>query len=324
VFLAVFSLNLVAEPEAMFTVRVTDQTGAVVTNAQVHAGFVESIKPGWGWGGGKEKKWQGVTDTNGLCVVKETCQGEAGVAAGKDGYYWSSGYKLRFTNYVGTLTQKWEPWNPTVEVVLKHIGKPIPLYAKWIRDAAIPAEGQQVGFDLMKGAWVAPHGKGETADLLFCLDRGPQSIITNRYGHVRLFDSVLTVSFPNNGDGIQSVPIPPRAGQSNLRLPAVCPESGYITNVVKRISQEENQPEYSNVREDQNYFFRVRTQKDDKGNIVSALYGKIYGDFDQAFHGGKLGFRYYLNPTSNDRNVEFDPTKNLFKNLSSLEQVRAP
>jgi len=31
-----------------------------------------------------------------------------------------------------------------------------------------------------------------------------------------------------------------------------------------------------------------------------------------------------MNPTPNDRNVEFDPKKNLFTNLSSLEQVREP
>lgn len=40
------------------------------------------------------------------------------------------------------------------------------------------------------------------------------------------------------------------------------------------------------------------------GNIISAQYGKIYGDF--------LAFTYYLNPSPNDRNVEFDPDQNLF------------
>jgi hypothetical protein len=52
------------------------------------------------------------------------------------------------------------------------------------------------------------------------------------------------------------------------------------------------------------------------GTVKSALYGKIYGDFMQ--------FRYYLNPTPNDRNIEFDPKQNLLKNLSQLEQVSAP
>lgn len=35
-------------------------------------------------------------------------------------------------------------------------------------------------------------------------------------------------------------------------------------------------------------------------------------------------FTYYLNPTPNDRNIEFDPKRNLFTNLSSSEEVRDP
>jgi len=34
--------------------------------------------------------------------------------------------------------------------------------------------------------------------------------------------------------------------------------------------------------------------------------------------------RYYLNPTPNSRNVEFDPKQNLLKSLDPLEQVDAP
>jgi hypothetical protein len=62
--------------------------------------------------------------------------------------------------------------------------------------------------------------------------------------------------------------------------------------------------------------FRVRTELDQDGNVKSTLYGKIYGDF--------MHFRYYLNPTPNDRNIEFDPKQNLIHNLQSFEQVRQP
>ncbi len=314
----VFSLNSRAEPKAMFTVRVIDETGSLVTNAEVHAGFVESIKPGWGWGGGREKKWQGVTGTNGLCIVQETCQGEAGVAVGKDGYYWSSGYKLLFTNYVGTLKQRWEPWNPTVEVLLKRIGKPIPMYAKWIRDARMPADGQPIGFDLMKGDWVVPNGRGATPDFIMTLHRQVGGKTASGY---QIHDTTLTITFSNDGDGIQSILVPPSRG-SALRLPREAPETGYMANLVKNAFEH---PERSSTgtSEDQNYFFRVRTKKDDNGNIVNALYGKIHGDFSR-FDYGSLTFTYYLNPTPNDRNVEFDPTRNLFTNLSALEEVRAP
>lgn len=48
--------------------------------------------------------------------------------------------------------------------------------------------------------------------------------------------------------------------------------------------------------------------------IRSAIYGKMYGDFKIV---GKknvikgVSFLYYLNPTPNDRNLEWDMTNNL-------------
>jgi hypothetical protein len=38
----------------------------------------------------------------------------------------------------------------------------------------------------------------------------------------------------------------------------------------------------------------------------------------------RLNFTYYINPEPNSRNMEFNTKSNLFKNLSSLEQVSAP
>ena len=64
--------------------------------------------------------------------------------------------------------------------------------------------------------------------------------------------------------------------------------------------------------------FRVRTVLDDKGNIISARYGKIYGPIEygdsDSNQGGRVSFTYYLNPMDNDRNLEFDPSRNLLAN----------
>jgi hypothetical protein len=43
------------------------------------------------------------------------------------------------------------------------------------------------------------------------------------------------------------------------------------------------------------------------------------GDF-----GAKLGMKYYLNPTPNDRNLEFDSKQNLLKNLPWQGEVQEP
>ena len=65
------------------------------------------------------------------------------------------------------------------------------------------------------------------------------------------------------------------------------------------------------------YYFRMRTQTNEMGQVTNALYGKVYGQINGSF-------TYYLNATPNDPNVEFEANLNLFKNLGEFEQVYAP
>jgi len=110
------------------------------------------------------------------------------------------------------------------------------------------------------------------------------------------------MSFPKPGDGIQEFTVPAVEKGSGLRSAHEAPVDGYQPEVV--------QTEMTNPN--RNFYFRVRTKLDENGNVVSARYGKIYGDLAQ--------FTYYFNPTLNDRNVEFDPKQNLLGG----EQVRQP
>jgi len=233
--------------------------------------------------------------------------------------YYNAGGKYRFTNVVAG---KWQPWNPTVEVVVKPIINPIPMYAKTVYASSgyymtIPATNTPVGFDLEAGDWVAPYGKGSVSDFIFTMQiKTPYGSMTQPY------DVIWTLSFSNKGDGVQSVLVPKNVG-SAFRLPRLAPETGYQPTLVQEISYDGKQWKKGAVGEDQNYFFRVRTVQDDQGNIKSALYGKIAGPIECA-QIGRILFTYYLNPTPNDQNMEFDPSKNLFKNLSDLQQVNAP
>jgi hypothetical protein len=56
-------------------------------------------------------------------------------------------------------------------------------------------------------------------------------------------------------------------------------------------------------------------------------YVKIHNDFRYGIDGKIIKFLmmdYYYNPTPNDRNLEFDMTKNLFQNLKDDEKPLAP
>ena len=78
------------------------------------------------------------------------------------------------------------------------------------------------------------------------------------------------------------------------------------------------------------YLVRSRVVEDDGGEVISCHYSKLRNSIKVSRGAGLqaslpvIEFTYYFNPTPNDRNLEFDPEKNLFKNLPRNEQVREP
>jgi hypothetical protein len=184
----------------------------------------------------------------------------------------------------------------------------------------IPEANIPIGFDVISSDWVTPYGKGTSSDFIFLLQRSFTSA-------EKPFTATLTVTFANDGDGIRSVLVSPFAG-SELRLPRYAPDTGYERRIVLRTERlATDKPIKNESRDDQNYFFRVRSVLDERKQIKSALYGKIYGDIGFDVINGNpayLFFTYYLNPAPNDRNMEFDPKRNLFPNLNDLEKPSAP
>jgi hypothetical protein len=221
-----------------------------------------------------------------------------------------------FTNVVG---DRWEPWSPTIEIVLRKIVNPVPMYAKRV-DLVLPAFDVPLGYDLAKGAWVAPHGEGLANDFII--------EVTRRVTRRDAYEASLVVSVSRPGDGFRNAATLSPGG-SVLRLAAEAPPDGYQTNVVVKWGRNPAVGgTYGEIGDDYqpNYFFRVRTTIDDKGGVAHALYGKVHGSFrvsgilrDEA----KVSFTYYLNPDGT-RNLEFDPTRNLFTNLGEFEEVRDP
>ena len=304
-------------PEAKITVHVVDDQGHSLIKFPVGMGVISGWKPGEGFGTDLTESWTNITDANGMTTATHKCYNpKIGVwVQGINGYYSS-----RITyNYTNAIAGKLQPWNPTVEFVVKPILNPIPMYARNLgvmgSNFKLPAKNTPIGFDLEAADFVAPYGKGTSSDFIFTL-----SDIASTNATQKPTESALTITFPNKGDGIQPV-ISSEINQGSVfSLPRYAPEGGYQATLVQKYSQVWV---HGRLQENQNYFYRVRTVLDGSGNVKSALYGKIAGPI-QFRSNGRLQFTYYLNPNNNDRNMEFDPTKNLFQNLSDLQQVQAP
>jgi hypothetical protein len=309
-------------PVAHVVVAVRDEDGSAVTNVEVGVGtFVRRI-PGPEAGFAETAQVEARTDTNGFASLTiPSRRGDLYLRMRPtEGFYYDRGTELRMTNAVGG---RWEPWGQTNVLVVRRIFNPIPMYARAFSDGALPVpeNGNPVGFDLMEADWVAPHGHGRVADFIF-------TVSWRFTGHdsfgAPTWEASIELSFSNEGDGILEVPIPifaPPRG-SVFRMPREAPLHGYRPVMSWEGSRME---EYSpRIPEDMNYFFRVRTKVTD-GKPATALYGKIHGPLQISIRPTKTTVKlaYYLNPIPNDRNMEFDPKRNLLK-LESYQRINDP
>jgi hypothetical protein len=307
---------------AHITFKVTDDAGVPVPAGIVHASTFSYWERGEGFGRDVHDQYQVQISKAGAAVISgSSLRGSFDYVIYPEGkYYAGSGGFYQFKEVVNG---RWEPWNPQLEIVVPRILNPMSLYARKLGfgpDLELPSKGP-VGFDLMESDWVAPHGKGKRADLFFT----HKSIIPAA-DIDGAFESVFTVSFSNPGDGIQSRLAKPK--RRLLELPRQAPGEGYEVNLTKRVARAGKGASIeTSTREDQNYFFRVRTVLDPSGKVISAHYGKIHGDvqfFVTPSSNGMARFTYYLSPTPLDRNLEFDPKRNLLPDTLSGTNVTEP
>lgn len=288
---------------ARYAVKVVDEDGKPLVGVNVIGGFCT-----------EESRLSGTTDSNGVFVLecKRAMSGEAGFSACHE----MAGYYETHSGYVFTKIEngRWEPWDPVVTTVVRRVMNPIPMYAKRV-ETTIPALGEPLGFDLVQGDWVAPYGKGRVTDFAFQIKK--------RYVAFTDFDASFNLYVTNALDGFQQTSLK-LFGFSRFRLLRNSPPDGYDMRALHLADSSTN---YFKPDKDQSFYFRVRTVTNETGQITSALFGKVRGyiGFDVTrVKTGQMHFTYYLNPTPNDRNLEFDPTRNLFKDLKSTEQVREP
>lgn len=296
------------------TFRVVSEDAIPIPNADMNVG-VDSLLHADGY-----NNYKGRTNAEGLFTVESRGQGCTDVLVEKDGYYPSR----PDVNWDGDLNPGGEimhknggfrPWNPTINVVLRKVGKPIPMIVRlawggcrtWIRPETEQI-GKELGWDLVESDWVAPVGNGKTTDLILKFEASRTDEL-NHTASVRIK--------PGNPDDGFVVLNELKAPESLLKFPRTAPVDGYGVKDLN-FTWEFEKGILSRLPRDmpKGYLFRLRTKKDENGKITSALYGKITKPFN--FEGSSKGsgslqvnFDYYLNPTPNDRNLEYDQKNNL-------------
>lgn len=223
-----------------------------------------------------------------------------------------------------------------VEVTLPRVINPVQLYVLRIDDdqgIVFPIQNQWIGFDLEVADWVAPHGKGKTADFLLrfknefkgwkdWLARDIETLMAETKELAKFrneewtmekfkiksgkWDGLVEMSFPGEGDGIMEAKS--FIGYSPMKLPHLAPEDGYLSAWKRMVNN------YDGIilPKDTGFFLRTRVKRDQQGKIITANYSKFIGRMNTRASTGQIEFLYYFNPVPNDRNLEFDPKRNLF------------
>jgi hypothetical protein len=295
--------------EARITIRVMDEEGKPVARADTGFGF---NKPKYA-GGLEYIDKSGIADTNGCFTATGRTTAHITFASLKDGYYRSAG-DFTFKNEVGG---RWQPWDVVVTQVLRRVVDPIAMYAKHV-EVDLPSADQPVGYDLLVGDWIAPYGKGTHGDLVF-------KVTTRRVNSFTDFDGSLLLTFSNGKDGLRRKE-GGSFGGSRFPWSYKAPEEDYDNSRQISVGFLPGKGYYE-TNDNTACYLRVRAETNEQGAIVSSYYGKIPGPIKVDVRDTRtawLKFTYYLNPTPNDRNMEFDPKRNLFKNLKSTEEVTAP
>lgn len=266
-----------------------------------------------------------ITDADGRCRLSgKSNNGEVGcwVASNQQGFYGTrGGEKLKFTRQ--DLFGTWQPDNLVVTIRLQRVENPIPLLVKQflvdgsdsVKTDLFAKGGGILRLDLLKGEWLPPIGNGKHPDVVFTrFPREHLGIGTNFNGRTATaYRDSMEVRFTGVGNGLVQVTSPETAGLMIRNAP----QSGYRQSYLcwKGRTNDLKYAEHFNKK--RNFAFRIRTRLDTDGRVLSAYYGKIYGDIDfKKLFGNSVAiaapsFQYYLNPTPNDHNLEWDMKNNL-------------
>lgn len=301
------------------TLEVVNSQGKPVPGAKCRVAFVRSDADG------DHDLVEGETDDEGHFCAQGRAYQEAVITVTNEGYYGTlASYEFTRPPSMGMeveqrvnlphhcleiyppqnrgelIAGKWGPWNPIVRLTLKEKRKRIALCLThkriWRSEPGRPA-----GFDLEKGAWVAPYGDGEHADIVL----GWQISETNGDQQER---KSFVFYVPGASNGLVRMK---RDAWSGLSSEYEAPEEGYVPDLGARTGEGARQDLI--WPEDEYLFVRCRVELDSKGRIVHANYAKLYGmrcapDGDLLYlNTGPIWF----NPVDGDRNLEYDADRNL-------------
>jgi len=210
-------------------------------------------------------------------------------------------------------------------LTLPQLTELVPLYYREVHLTGLPKD-KWIGFDAEAVDAIAPWGKGKVADFNLMISyeqigwtesaealamlrrtadgtRMDDSEWATAYGR---FKGVIRLSFPRTGDG--AIATPAFWAYCRLKMPALAPTDGYQAEKslpFDTLGTMESSYDLTG------YYLRLRSQIDGEKRITSAHFAKIHGRIEAG--PGRVAFRFYYNPRTDDRRLAFSPGRNLLR-----------
>ena len=291
--------NTVAKMKVVL--RCVDQDGLVLPDVTVSTGVTLDGNPE------TTTQINGKTDKDGCLVVEGKGNGDLGYLCEKRGYYDTWEVK-DLSNFPEVYVSKgrWQPYGMTNTVILKRKVNPVAMYVRpnrgGLNPLVPPVKDESIGFDLQKGDWVAPYGKGDNTDVFFKYEyEAGVPLVLNYRG-------IVSLVFTNKHDGAYVL----KKDKSSAFQSVYQADTNavYISDFEFAYDRLAGDIKKDTRFSEADYLvIRTRSKTDEKGNLVSAHYSKMYGPI--AAGKGGIYFGYYFNPNENDPNLEADTSRNL-------------
>ena len=280
------------------TFVVVDNDNNAVSNAWIQGGMYCDTGASMG------TEFAGYTDGNGRFTISGKTTGRVVYSITKEDHYQTSSeydFAKEEPGYTPTVKKgKWQPYGGRRTLRLKRILNPSVL--PWHDGEVLqPPKNIWVGLDLETLKFCPPYGSGVHKDVLLRYTSNLEEVGWRRHR------GTFEISFTNQA----------YAGAYVLRKDEWSDfKSCYVADTNSVYQVRHFKYEYASAPDKVIKFeefpahsyvvFRTRTKIDDKGNLLSAHYGKIYGPWE---YRGLVKFESILfNPISNDPNLEESDT----------------
>ena len=269
---------------------IVDDRGLVVSNATAHIWYKSYGRPQ------DNANWRVLTDQDGQFVAEHRTNEKLKVFVCKDGYYGARDEISYFdTKRNSVFEDKWIPYGITKTLVLKRVLNPTAMVSSAGLDYyKYPPLDRWVGFDLQKREWMPPWGVGNYPDMLIRFERQDTA---NGYHRT------MEVSFTNNPfAGVYQLKVDDSSEMNSVYHADT--NATYLNSLLFTVDRDANGFHRRDLKDGQYLVFRTRTRTNEMGRLVSAHYGKVYGNWRFGERGGMAIQKIEFNPTPNDTNLE--------------------